>query len=434
MDEIKDAIQAARAQRITHMVSQFLKSENSDTEGSIQKGIATPEDDGVDYDDDNIEGIEKARSGVYADTAENRRLNRVGQQYGGKKQVEQPNGKTQQKKGKPILAPNDLSEEDVKKMPSKYRGLSKNIDKNGGVWYDGEVNGEEVSIGLSPAGEGWECYVGDKNIGEEFKSVQDAYKAATAKIASNRTYDIPHIMWAMGESSKMSAAVETLADVDFADMDEKEIESVVKKLPAKKLDELYEEYIGKSENERIFEKGIMGAELTPEEGAEMTELTKSDIMYAFSDGSDAIKLTKTGAEIKQQIQDVVRPELVTRLSSLKAQADEKLKDCGAAPTEFPDPYMTGGVAMDCGYKRYSWDAVYYDENSRQESITAEDDENKNGLRPESKEQSTARREYNDLVYQMYNVCADLKALELLSQVNDKKNYDLTPRQAACLKF
>lgn len=364
MDEIKDIIQAARAQRITHMVSQFLKSENSNTEGSIQKGMATPEDDGVDYDaetehfdaDSNIEGIEKARSGVYADTAENRRLNRVGQQYGGKKQKEMPQGKVSTKK--------------------EEGGNSNN----------------------------------------------------------NRTYDIPHIMWAMGESSKMSAAVESLADVDFSDMDEKEIKSVVEKLPAKKLDELYDRYIKKSENERIFEKGIMGAELTPEEGAEMSELTKSDIMYAFSEGHDAIKLTKTGAEIKQQIQDVVRPELVTRLGSLKTQADEKLKDCGAAPTELPDPYMTGGVAMDCGYKRYPWDATYYDENTRQDSITAEDDENKNRLRPESKEQATARREYNELVYQMYNVCADLKALELLNQVKDKKNYDLTPRQAACLKF
>jgi len=156
MDEIKDAIQAARAQRITHMVSQFLKSEN---ERIFEKSMATPEDDGVDYDDDNNEGIEKARSGVYADTAENRRLNRVGQQYGGRKQVEQP----------------------------------------------------------------------------------------TAKTASNRTHDIPRIMRAMGESSKMAAAVESLADVDFSEMDEKEIKSVVEKLPAKKLDELYDKHIdGKS--------------------------------------------------------------------------------------------------------------------------------------------------------------------------------------------
>lgn len=132
------------------------------------------------------EEIEKARSGIYADTAENRRLNRVGQQYGGRKQVEQPNSKIQKNKEKPILAPADLSEEDVKKMPSKYKELKKNRDKHGEPWYDGEVNGKQVSIGLSPVGEGWECYVGDKNIGEEFKSVQDAYKAATSATTAKK--------------------------------------------------------------------------------------------------------------------------------------------------------------------------------------------------------------------------------------------------------
>ena len=38
--------------------------------------------------------IEKARSGVYEDTPENRRLNRVGQQYGSKKKEEEPAGKS----------------------------------------------------------------------------------------------------------------------------------------------------------------------------------------------------------------------------------------------------------------------------------------------------------------------------------------------------
>lgn len=48
--------------------------------------------------------IEKARSGVYADTAENRKLHRVGQQYGGKKQEDEehgkPKGKADEPKGK----------------------------------------------------------------------------------------------------------------------------------------------------------------------------------------------------------------------------------------------------------------------------------------------------------------------------------------------
>ena len=38
--------------------------------------------------------IEKARSGIYEDTPENRRLNRVGQQYGSKKKEGEPSGKS----------------------------------------------------------------------------------------------------------------------------------------------------------------------------------------------------------------------------------------------------------------------------------------------------------------------------------------------------
>ena len=45
--------------------------------------------------------IEKARSGVYADTAKNRKLQRVGQQYGGKKQEEEEHGKPKGKENEP---------------------------------------------------------------------------------------------------------------------------------------------------------------------------------------------------------------------------------------------------------------------------------------------------------------------------------------------
>ena len=43
------------------------------------------------------EELEKARSGVYEDTAKNRRLNRVGQQYGSKKQEDEPRGESSRK-------------------------------------------------------------------------------------------------------------------------------------------------------------------------------------------------------------------------------------------------------------------------------------------------------------------------------------------------
>lgn len=50
--------------------------------------------------------IEKARSGIYADNAENRRLNRVGQRYGSSKQQESSNGNVRRK----------LSDEEIESM------------------------------------------------------------------------------------------------------------------------------------------------------------------------------------------------------------------------------------------------------------------------------------------------------------------------------
>lgn len=62
---------------------------------NIQKALgAGYEPEGT---DENVE-VQKARSGVYEDNAKNRRLNRVGQQYGKKKEEEQPKDKTSSKK------------------------------------------------------------------------------------------------------------------------------------------------------------------------------------------------------------------------------------------------------------------------------------------------------------------------------------------------
>ena len=56
---------------------------------NIQKGFNS----GFDLNEE----LEKARHGVYADNAQNRRLNRVGKEYGSKKQEEQPSGKQSSK-------------------------------------------------------------------------------------------------------------------------------------------------------------------------------------------------------------------------------------------------------------------------------------------------------------------------------------------------
>ena len=55
---------------------------------AVQQNIEKGFNDGTNLNEE----LEKARSGVYEDTAKNRKLNRVGQQYGGKKQEDEPKG------------------------------------------------------------------------------------------------------------------------------------------------------------------------------------------------------------------------------------------------------------------------------------------------------------------------------------------------------
>jgi len=73
MDEIRKAIQGARAAQRGRIMGSFSNfQEVTADEDAIRKGES--------------DIIEKSRSGVYADTAENRRLGRVGQTFGTKKQ------------------------------------------------------------------------------------------------------------------------------------------------------------------------------------------------------------------------------------------------------------------------------------------------------------------------------------------------------------
>lgn len=61
---------------------------------AVQQNIEKGFNDGTNLNKE----FEKARSGVYEDTAKNRKLNRVGQQYGGKKQEESKGEDSRKKK------------------------------------------------------------------------------------------------------------------------------------------------------------------------------------------------------------------------------------------------------------------------------------------------------------------------------------------------
>lgn len=166
------------------------------------------------------------------------------------------------------------------------------------------------------------------------------------------------------------------------------------------------------------------------------EVEKSDIMNALSYQGE-IKVSKTGKEIKQQVDDVLLPDLNAKLAVKEEEATKKLADCGDAPTRDVDPWWTGDVKMDVGYKVYSWDETYYNEEKANDSVAGSlsgEEKKKEFNCPESKEEADCRRCYNDIVRAICNIKVDIKACEILKELKDGTAYDLTPRQVLALRF
>lgn len=184
-------------------------------------------------------------------------------------------------------------------------------------------------------------------------------------------------------------------------------------------------------------KGEEVSEENPfDKAAEEADVEKSDVMDALSYQGD-IKVSKTGKEIKDQVDTVLLPAMTADLAVKEAEADKKLKDCGTAPTKDPGKWWTDGIKMDCGYKIYDWEETYVPNNDggkMMSSLSASDAEDKKGNVPENQEQATCRREYNDIVRAICNIKVDIKACEILKTLADNKEFELSPRQVLALRF
>lgn len=170
--------------------------------------------------------------------------------------------------------------------------------------------------------------------------------------------------------------------------------------------------------------------------ADDVEVEKSDIMNALSYQGE-IKVSKTGKEIKQQVDDVLLPDLNAKLSVKEEEAMKKLADCGDAPTRDVEPWWTGDVKMDVGYKVYSWDETYYNEEKANDSVAGSlsgEEKKKEFNCPASSLEADCRRCYNDIVRAICNIKVDIKACEILKELKDGTTYDLTPRQVLALRF
>lgn len=189
------------------------------------------------------------------------------------------------------------------------------------------------------------------------------------------------------------------------------------------------------EKETDAEDNAEKAVETDEETSEEDSAEKSDIMYALSGGN--IKVSKTGKQIKEQVDNVILPELNATLAVKENEATEKLKECGQAPTACVPTWWTGDVKMDVGYKFYEWRETEWckPENQRMyATLSANDEAEKKGNCPTSEGEAIARCAYNEIVRCICNIKVDIKACEILKTLKDATEYELTPRQVLTLKF
>lgn len=173
--------------------------------------------------------------------------------------------------------------------------------------------------------------------------------------------------------------------------------------------------------------------------AELSDIKKSDILYALSGYESKIKFRKTGKEIKEQLTTSVIPALNTELTAAETKADEMLKECGDAPTHDVPEYWTGDLHIELPYKFYEWDETRVPENNNVGVVASFSPDSyqkrccKNA--PASQEEAEARCAYNEQVRKIANITTDIKACEIVSKnLKDNESVELTVRQLVAFKF
>jgi hypothetical protein len=191
---------------------------------------------------------------------------------------------------------------------------------------------------------------------------------------------------------------------------------------------------------QIYNNFSNAAEVSQDEDrlnkGEDDELEKGELLDTLNYDSK-IKVVKTGKEIKAQVASTVHPDLEARLTQAETDATDKLGDCGNAPTHPVDPWWTRGIrGIDAGYKIYDWRETYIPTNDNGIGIadSVSTGKQKEVDIPTDQDEATARSQYNDLVRQICDIKVDLKACDIISQLNDKTRYELTPKQVLVFGF
>lgn len=164
------------------------------------------------------------------------------------------------------------------------------------------------------------------------------------------------------------------------------------------------------------------------------DLSKSNIAEAFMYGSDKLKITKTGKEIKAALEPKCAvfkekaQSCLTKANAYKAQIPKEI-----VPTESVPSYWTRGYddKIPTDLKRYSWDSC------KQCGIEAAD--NSMAIVSNSDEYEKAEAslcsKYNEEVRKYYEYMVECCLIETITNgLDDKSVNELSVTQAAALGF
>ena len=157
------------------------------------------------------------------------------------------------------------------------------------------------------------------------------------------------------------------------------------------------------------------------------DIEKSDILFSF--GNDNKICSKTGAEVKKQIEDIILPKLQLELNKEKIKADSLLSECDKVPTENVENYWLNGLKIEIPYKIFTWQAI--------DSYCADNANKIVGNIPPIKtvEQENKYLQYNGVVRAICEILVDIETANTIkNNLKDNQKLDLTPRQILSLMF
>lgn len=177
-------------------------------------------------------------------------------------------------------------------------------------------------------------------------------------------------------------------------------------------------------------------------------IQKSDIYDAMREGYNGqLTINKTGAEIKDQISNVLMPKMTAAFEEKSAKLNDLLNKVGQAPTI---PVRFYKVKLDLPFKEYDWyemnfkevkdNVVLFDNfasgvKDSEEGVVKEKEEIVEEFNtPKTIEEAKARKEYMEELRGLVEIAVDIKTAKVLLNFNDTQVYALTVNQSLALGF